>query len=187
MAKPTVGLRDSKEGRTNKNPRFKKKSLKRFPKLLAMLNVPRGKLSQQPNKQVSPVEQPTCAASRLLSGAREPNNTSVWEGCGRLEDSPVSSALQLVEQGDNLASPRASQRVAQSNGPAKRVHLLQGDAKLLHAIDGLQRHHRQAPFQKLGWPEDLHLGDTSGSTDVSPRFLFIYERDLTFKNTNKAA
>lgn len=51
--------------------------------------------------------------------------------------SPLPAALQLVEQRDNLSSPRAAQRVAQGHCTPQRVHLLKGEFQLLHTVHSL--------------------------------------------------
>ena len=51
--------------------------------------------------------------------------------------SPLPAALQLVEQRDDLSSPRAAQRVAQGHCTPQRVHLLKGEFQLLHAVHSL--------------------------------------------------
>ena len=51
--------------------------------------------------------------------------------------SPLPAALQLVEQRDDLSSPRAAQRVAQGHCTPQRVHLLRGEFQLLHTVHSL--------------------------------------------------
>ena len=56
-----------------------------------------------------------------------------------VSDEPLPSASQLVQQRDHLPRPGAAQRVTQSDGPPVRVHLLQRDPQVLHAVHRLGR------------------------------------------------
>lgn len=65
-------------------------------------------------------------------------NSLKFRGRGRSEDPPPASAPQLVQQSHHLPRPRAAQGVSQSDGPPTGVHLLHGDAQLLHAVHRLR-------------------------------------------------
>lgn len=51
---------------------------------------------------------------------------------------PLLAALQLIQQRDDHSSPGAAQGVAQGHSTPQRVHLLWGDAQLLHTVDSLE-------------------------------------------------
>lgn len=65
---------------------------------------------------------------------------SRWEASTDAEHSPLPSALQLIEQSDNLPSTSAAQRVSQCYGSSQGVHLLHGNAQLFNTVHGLERH-----------------------------------------------
>lgn len=56
------------------------------------------------------------------------------------QHSPLPSALQFIEQSDDLPSPSAAQGVAQCYGSSQGVHLLHGNAQLFNTVHSLQRH-----------------------------------------------
>lgn len=76
---------------------------------------------------------------RVRDGRRRPRRRVA----GR--DQPLASAPQLVEQRHHLASAGAAQRVAQGDGAAVRIHLLQRDSQLLHAVQRLRNQNQDPP------------------------------------------
>lgn len=72
------------------------------------------------------------------------------------QHSPLPSALQFIEQSDDLPSPSAAQGVSQGYGSSQGVHLLHGNAQLLNTVHSLERHrewaHGHALFSVLSSP-----------------------------------
>lgn len=56
------------------------------------------------------------------------------------QHSPLPSALQFIEQSDDLPSTSTAQGMSQGYGSSQGIHLLHGNAQLFNTVHSLQRH-----------------------------------------------
>lgn len=82
---------------------------------------------------------------------------------------PLPTALQFIEERDDLSSSSAAQWVPQGHCTPQRVHLLGGESELLHTVDSLEGGRASAtvpsptpahaPRLQLGYPGPRHQGE----------------------------